>query len=46
MRGTIVFRLDEELKQKFQNLADKKSINTSDLLRKFIEAWIEENKEG
>lgn len=36
-------RIDEVTKRRFLELCDDKSINGSDLVRKFIERWISEN---
>lgn len=40
----IQFRLEKSLKKEFNELAKKKAINTSELLRQFIVSWIEKNK--
>lgn len=37
-------RISEELRNEFQRICDTKSVNGSDLVRKFIERWISENK--
>lgn len=37
-------RISEELRDEFQRICDVKSVNGSDLIRKFIERWISENR--
>lgn len=37
-------RISESTKRRFLELCETKSINGSDLIRKFIERWISENK--
>lgn len=37
-------RISEELRDEFQNVCNSKSVNGSDLVRKFIERWVFENK--
>lgn len=37
-------RVSEELRNEFQRLCNDKSVNGSDLIRKFIEKWISENR--
>lgn len=37
-------RISEELKDEFQRVCDTKSVNGSDLIRKFIKRWVSENK--
>lgn len=37
-------RISEELRDEFQNVCNIKSVNGSDLVRKFIERWVFENK--
>lgn len=37
-------RISEELRDEFQRICDAKSVNGSDLIRKFIKRWVSENK--
>lgn len=37
-------RISEELRDEFQRVCDTKSVNGSDLIRKFIKRWVSENK--
>ena len=37
-------RITEALRDEFQRVCDAKSVNGSDLVRKFIDKWISENK--
>lgn len=37
-------RISKELRDEFQNICDAKSVNGSDLVRKFIEKWVSENR--
>lgn len=37
-------RIDISLRNEFQRLCDDRSINCSDLVRKFIEKWVSENR--
>lgn len=37
-------RISKELRDEFQSICDAKSVNGSDLVRKFIEKWVSENR--
>lgn len=37
-------RISKELRDEFQRICDVKSVNGSDLVRKFIERWVSENR--
>ncbi len=37
-------RISKELRDEFQSICDAKSVNGSDLIRKFVERWVSENK--
>lgn len=38
-------RIDASLRNEFQRLCEDRSINGSDLIRKFVEKWVSENRE-
>ena len=44
-RSTIQFRIEPELKERFERIAEEKALNISALLRKWIEEFVnrEEN---
>lgn len=42
--STILIRLNQETKDKFQKLCKKKAINQSELLRQLINTWIKEQE--
>jgi metal-responsive CopG/Arc/MetJ family transcriptional regulator len=41
---TYSFKLEESLDKEFELLVEEKSINKSELMRKLIKNWINENK--
>lgn len=43
---TIQIRISRKLLQEFNDIANKKAVNKSLLLRNYIETWIQEQKES
>lgn len=43
-RVVLQIRLDKQIKDNFQATCKQKAINSSELIRQFIEKWIQENK--
>ena len=43
-KKTFCITVEEKLIEEFKKIADNKSINMSNLLSKYIDRWVEENK--
>ena len=46
MEERIYIRLSKELKEEFNQTCRDRSVNKSDLLRKYIESWVKKCKES
>ena len=44
-RVVFQIRLDKELKKNFQDICKQKAINSSELLRQFIEQWLQQQEQ-
>ena len=45
-RATIQFRIEQELKERLERIAEEKALNISALLRKWIEEFVENEEKS